>query len=120
MNSSVSSCGYHTALSRTPSNGSISEKETEETKEDSNDEEDEEDKLEVAAEIEEFSRPATDPVTLIVTPPQDGPKESLKWAESLQNSIAPYLTTILLSGNDEQVRKTRTIVLNFSMNKVSH
>lgn len=118
VNSSTSSCGYQTAPSRSPSNGSISEKVAEDK---------DSDKEYSGTVVEKMPNNSVGNVNgggvtgdssicidqhlkmldnhvLMVTPPQDlSSVDSLKWVGSIQESITSHLSTILLSGNDEQV-----------------
>ncbi len=102
----MSSCGYHTALSRsTSNNSSITEKVADNCSEDNNEQiiertlTDSEEKPDIAL-CDNNNVKMLDNHIVVVTPPQD---ESLKWAGSLQESITSHLSTILLSADHEQV-----------------
>ena len=110
VNSSVSSCGYQTALSRSPSNGSVSE-ERDGNKESSHDKPC---SLSLSRDVPsreegKMGTPMNQHIKMleshivVVTPPQESSTDSLKWVGSIQESITSHLSTILSSGNDEQV-----------------
>ncbi len=106
VNSSVSSCGYQTALSRSPSNGSVSDGNKESSY-------DKPCSLSLSRDVPSREGRIGIPVNqhvkmleshiVVVTPPQESSTDSLKWVGSIQESITSHLSTILSSGNDEQV-----------------
>lgn len=125
VNSSGSSGGYYTALSRSPSMGSSGGKGDDEylkressietkgiEKENTTRQTEtikESDVSESNIDDNKLSDIKVDPSALthkhivVVTPPQESIKDSLKLAESLQTSVTFHLSTILLSGDEEQI-----------------